>query len=131
MTTYEIPRDRWGRPLIIPADDGKAIPYGVYDLADDSGWVSVGVDHDTSVFAVATLSSLSLSTRGALALFGLFWTQFVLSAVVPDAENGAELVLVSMVYLTAAGVILLRDRRAVPALLRDGFQTPHAKLRHS
>ena len=35
--------------------EGKAIPYGVYDLADDSGWVSVGVDHDTSVFAVATI----------------------------------------------------------------------------
>lgn len=35
--------------------EGKAIPYGVYDLADDSGWVSVGIDHDTSVFAVATI----------------------------------------------------------------------------
>jgi len=35
---------------------GKAIPYGVYDLADDSAWVSVGVDHDTSVFAVATIT---------------------------------------------------------------------------
>ena len=35
--------------------EGKAIPYGVYDLADDSGWVSVGVHHDTSVFAVATI----------------------------------------------------------------------------
>lgn len=34
---------------------GKAIPYGVYDIADDSAWVSVGVDHDTSVFAVATI----------------------------------------------------------------------------
>lgn len=37
--------------------DGKAIPYGVYDIADDSGWVSVGVDHDTSVFAVATIEA--------------------------------------------------------------------------
>jgi transposase len=37
--------------------DGKAIPYGVYDIADDSAWVSVGVDHDTSVFAVATIES--------------------------------------------------------------------------
>ena len=36
---------------------GKAIPYGVYDLADDSAWVSVGVDHDTSVFAVATITT--------------------------------------------------------------------------
>jgi Rhodopirellula transposase DDE domain len=35
--------------------EGKAIPYGVYDLADNSAWVSVGVDHDTSVFAVATI----------------------------------------------------------------------------
>jgi len=37
--------------------DGKAIPYGVYDIADDSAWVSVGVDHDTSVFAVATIAA--------------------------------------------------------------------------
>jgi Rhodopirellula transposase DDE domain len=35
--------------------DGKAIHYGVYDLTDNSAWVSVGVDHDTSVFAVGTL----------------------------------------------------------------------------
>jgi len=34
---------------------GRAIPYGVYDLAANSGWVSVGVDHDTSSFAVATI----------------------------------------------------------------------------
>ncbi len=37
--------------------DGKAVPYGVYDIADDSAWVSVGVDHDTSVFAVATIEA--------------------------------------------------------------------------
>ncbi|WP_322762750.1 ISAzo13 family transposase, partial [Frankia sp. Cr2] len=35
--------------------DGKAIPYGVYDLADNSAWVSVGTDHDTSQFAVASI----------------------------------------------------------------------------
>ena len=34
---------------------GKAIPYGVYDLAQNRGWVSVGVDHDTATFAVNTL----------------------------------------------------------------------------
>jgi hypothetical protein len=34
---------------------GKAIPYGVYDLAADAGWVSVGADHDTAAFAVATI----------------------------------------------------------------------------
>jgi Rhodopirellula transposase DDE domain len=31
---------------------GKAIPYGVYDMTDNSGWVSVGVTHDTAQFAV-------------------------------------------------------------------------------
>lgn len=31
---------------------GKAIPYGVYDLRRDEGWVSLGIDHDTSSFAV-------------------------------------------------------------------------------
>ena len=31
---------------------GKAIPYGVYDLTANDGWVSVGIDHDTAEFAV-------------------------------------------------------------------------------
>ena len=34
---------------------GKAIPYGVYDIASNEGWVSVGTDHDTPEFAVATI----------------------------------------------------------------------------
>ena len=36
---------------------GKVNPYGVYDIAADTGWVSVGVDHDTSQFAVNTIRS--------------------------------------------------------------------------
>jgi hypothetical protein len=34
---------------------GKAIPYGVYDVGANEGWVSVGIDHDTADFATATL----------------------------------------------------------------------------
>lgn len=34
---------------------GKAIPYGVYDLTTNTGWVSIGRDHDTAEFAVETL----------------------------------------------------------------------------
>ena len=34
---------------------GKANPYGVYDVANDDGWVSVGTDHDTAAFAVETI----------------------------------------------------------------------------
>ena len=50
-----------GRPEPVRVHDfpdkalGKAIPYGVYDLTHDAGWVSVGVDHDTASFAVETL----------------------------------------------------------------------------
>jgi Rhodopirellula transposase DDE domain len=32
-----------------------AVPYGIYDLSADSGWVNVGIDHDTSAFAVASI----------------------------------------------------------------------------
>jgi hypothetical protein len=31
---------------------GRAAPYGVYDIADNAGWVSLGIDHDTASFAV-------------------------------------------------------------------------------
>jgi hypothetical protein len=34
---------------------GKANPYGVYDVGADTGWVSVGTDHDTAAFAVNTI----------------------------------------------------------------------------
>jgi transposase len=33
----------------------QALPYGVYDLTRDTGWVNVGVDHDTAAFAVASI----------------------------------------------------------------------------
>src|ERR687885_2105635 len=34
---------------------GRVTPYGVYDLAANAGWVSVGIDHDTAAFAVASI----------------------------------------------------------------------------
>jgi len=34
---------------------GKANPYGVYDIGDNTGWVNVGIDHDTSEFAVESI----------------------------------------------------------------------------
>jgi hypothetical protein len=50
-----------GKPVQVKVHDfidpalGKANPYGVYDVAADTGWVSVGTDHDTAEFAVATI----------------------------------------------------------------------------
>jgi transposase len=39
----------------IDPDLGRAVPYGIYDIAENKGWVSVGVDHDTAAFAVNTI----------------------------------------------------------------------------
>jgi transposase len=50
-----------GDPVLVNMHDfadprlGKAIPYGVYDLAANTGWVSVGTDHDTAAFAVESI----------------------------------------------------------------------------
>jgi hypothetical protein len=42
--------------FLIP-EQGKAIPYGVYDLHRNEGWVSVGIDHDTASLAVNAIRS--------------------------------------------------------------------------
>ena len=47
---------------------GKAIPYGVYDLAANAGWVSVGINHDTAQFAVAVDPPLAGRGWGASAI---------------------------------------------------------------
>lgn len=50
-----------GRPEEVRVHDfldedlGKAIPYGVYDMLNNQGWVSVGIDHDTAQFAAASI----------------------------------------------------------------------------
>ena len=41
--------------FVVP-EQGKAIPYGVYDLHRNEGWVSIGIDHDTARFAVRTIA---------------------------------------------------------------------------
>jgi hypothetical protein len=40
---------------------GRAVPYGIYDIGDNKGWVSVGTDHDTASFAVHAISRWWLS----------------------------------------------------------------------
>ena len=61
---FKNPGEEWqpqGQPQLVNVHDfpdkklGKAIPYGVYDLAGNEGWVSVGIDHDTAEFACASI----------------------------------------------------------------------------
>ena len=52
-----------GKPEAVRVHDfpipelGKVTPYGVYDLAENAGWVNVGIDHDTAAFAVAGIQN--------------------------------------------------------------------------
>jgi Rhodopirellula transposase DDE domain len=56
----------------IAKGESKAIPYGIYDVAQNQGWVNVGCDHDTASFAVASIRR--------------WWSSMGASAY-PDAER--------------------------------------------
>ncbi len=81
-----------------------------------------------SLFAVAVLATLSISTREALLLFGLFWAQFIVGAVVPESAQGVERIIVSAAYILLASAIFYRDRHNVPVLVRNGFRTSYSEL---
>ena len=51
MAAAGLPEEVRVHDFVIP-ELGRAVPYGVYDIAGNAGWVSVGVDHDTAAFAV-------------------------------------------------------------------------------
>jgi cation:H+ antiporter len=81
-----------------------------------------------SFFAVAIMSNLSLSLREAGYLFGLFWAQFIVGALVPESMHGIERISVGIFYLVLGVGILARDRRRIPLLVRDAFVASHAEL---
>jgi len=81
-----------------------------------------------SVFGVAVLGNLEVSTMEAISLFVLFTTEFVLGAALPGGELGALRLTFAAVYVTAGAVILTLKRHDTAALLVDGFRTPHDHL---
>jgi cation:H+ antiporter len=81
-----------------------------------------------SFFAVAIMSNLRLSLREAGYLFGLFWAQFIVGALVPESLHAAELIGVGILYILLGLWIMLRDRRRVPQLVRDAFKASYAEL---
>ncbi len=79
--SFKNPGRTWrpkGQPEAVRVHDfidpalGRANPYGVYDLATDEGWASVGTDHDTAAFAVQTIRR---------------WWQAVGQAAYPEATD--------------------------------------------
>jgi len=81
-----------------------------------------------SFFAVAVISSLTMSLREALFLFALFWGQFILGGIVPEQYHGIERVAVGIVYLVLGVWVLVSDRFNFPQLARDAFRAPYDEL---
>ena len=81
-----------------------------------------------SFFAVAVISSLTMSLREALFLFALFWGQFILGGIVPEQYHGIERVAVGIVYLVLGVWVLVSDRFNYRQLARDAFRAPYDEL---
>jgi len=74
------------------------------------------------------LLTLSITTREAMLLFGLFWAQFIVGGLVPESWHAAERVGVGIVYLVLGLGIIMRHRGLVAPLIRDGFRTSYPVL---
>jgi cation:H+ antiporter len=81
-----------------------------------------------SAFAVTVLSNRSLSVNEAYALLGLFLSQFVLGGILPEHAREFERIGVGILYLVLAALILVRQRREMRQLLRDGFRASTDEL---
>jgi len=84
-----------------------------------------------SMFGVAVLGNLEVSTAEAISLFTLFTSEFFLAALLPGHELGQVRDTYTAVYLVAAAVILLVKRRDTVALVEDGFRTPYHELKRA
>ncbi len=81
-----------------------------------------------SFLAISILLNLRMSLREAGFLFGLFWFQFVLGAVVPPDLHGIERIAVGIIYMVMGIWLVIGNRRLVRPLLNDGFRAPYAEL---
>lgn len=81
-----------------------------------------------SAFAVAILANLSMSVREAGVVLFLFLFQFVAGAVGPESIHGPVRVITGIIYLVAAAGLIVRNRRQLSALVRDGLRTPYSRL---
>jgi cation:H+ antiporter len=83
-----------------------------------------------SVFAIAVLANRRMSVREAWMLFGLFISQFVLGAILPEHLREWERIGVGIVYLVLAAVIFVQQRASLRPLVRDGLVVPVDELFH-
>ncbi len=81
-----------------------------------------------SLFAVAIITNLRMSIGEAWWIFGLFWSQFLISAFAGERLHDEVLIATSAVYLTMGVWLIVTHRAEFRALLRDGFRTPYAEM---
>ncbi|HLG01355.1 MAG TPA: sodium:proton exchanger [Acidimicrobiia bacterium] len=81
-----------------------------------------------SVFAVAVLMNLSLDAREAMALFGLFVTQFIIGAVFGNEVDTYTRIIIGCIYLLLAAWLVIRRRASVRPMIRNGFRSNLAEL---
>ncbi|MEX0650611.1 MAG: sodium:proton exchanger, partial [Actinomycetota bacterium] len=81
-----------------------------------------------SVFAVAVISSLTMSLREAVFVFSLFWAQFILGGIVPARLHGVERIGVGVVYLVLAVWVLATGKLNFRKLAHDAFRAPYDEL---
>ena len=82
-----------------------------------------------SFFALAVITSLSMSLREAGFVFALFFAQFVLGGVIPSSMHGYERVGVGAVYIALGLWTFMRERHLIKPLLHDGFLAPYEALK--
>ena len=111
-------------PIVFAISSGALHGLPVDAMQREELWVTAA----QSAFAVAILASRSISVREAQMLLTLFIVQFILGGVLPEGLRDDVRILVGVVYMALAFIVVLRDRRSVPRLLRDGFLTPYDQL---
>lgn len=80
-----------------------------------------------SAFAVAVLMNRRISVTEAITMSALYATNLA-SRLLPSGIHDEARVLVGAMYIVLAFTIVLRNRRAVPRLLHDGFRAPYSEL---
>ena len=81
-----------------------------------------------SLFAVALIVNLRMSIREAWWIYGLFWAQFIASAVAGPELHDEVLIATSAIYLVLGVWLLVQHRVAARQLVRDGIRAPYEEL---
>jgi cation:H+ antiporter len=81
-----------------------------------------------SAFAVAILANRSINVKEALTLLGVFLVQLVTKLPAFESIHAEARITVGVLYLVMAAVIIIRNRKAFPPLMKDGLRTPMTEL---